>query len=239
MPTFFARRYVRKPEEVGNAEKVLGGLILLLVAGIVTALVIHVATDRNYLFGVSEADYAEQAEAGGARGSDQVPVGDDRLPGGRLSADARQDAASQEAPTLRDPFPEPDLEGWQAPRLTERFTADTLYVKIDGQAEAYLQFHVAGLVFGSYYYQSDTERTVDVYWYDMGTPTNALGMYRSEEAPDATRLSIGRAGYQAGGAVFFCKGASYVQVLPSRPDGADGRAALKIAERLAERIADQ
>jgi hypothetical protein len=61
-------------------------------------------------------------------------------------------------------------------------------------------------------------------------------MYRAEEPPDAATIPIGRAGYQVGGAVFFCKASSYVQVLPSRPDNAAADAALKIAQRVAERI---
>jgi hypothetical protein len=131
-------------------------------------------------------------------------------------------------------FPAPGLAGWQAPTRVERFSADDLYVKIDGRAEAYLKFHVVGLTFGTYVFAGDAARTVDVYWYDMGAPANALGMYESEEAPGATPVAIGRRAYQVGGAVFFCKGSSYVQVLPSRLD--DGPISLKIAEHLAERI---
>ena len=76
------------------------------------------------------------------------------------------------------PFPAPGLEGWRAPEQLDRFTAENLYVKIDGRAEAYLKFHVVGLTFGRYCHESDTGRTVDVYWYDMGTPSNALGIYK-------------------------------------------------------------
>ena len=203
MPTFFARRYARKLDAVGNIEKTLGVLIILLLAAIVVAFGVQVATDRDYLFDVAETQADESAVA---------------------------------APSGENPFPPSDLAGWSAPRRAEHFSPDRLFIKIDGQAEAYLKLHVAGLTFGSYYLESDANRTVDVYWYDMGTPAGAQSMYESEKAPDATVVAIGHAGYQAGGAVFFCKGSSYVQVLPAGTDDADGRAALKIAARVAERI---
>jgi len=215
MRTFFARRYMRRIEQVGNTEKVLGIVILLLVAAVCVAFVLQVTTDRDYLFSVDEQAYE---------------------PGAPEAADTEAETVRRSTGEKDNPFPHPGLEDWRPPSRVDRFTADNLYVKIDGRAEAYLRFQVVGLTFGVYRHVSDTGRTLDVYWYDMGTPENALGMYRSEQPPDATTIPIGRAGYQVGGAVFFCKASSYVQVLPSRPDDAAAEAALRIAEHLAERI---
>jgi hypothetical protein len=215
MPTFFARRYMRPLEAVSRTEKTVGVVIVLLVAVIVAIFVLQVATDRDYLFEVAEQAYTPTAAAGVGSwpGAEPAPAG--------------------EAQSL---FPDPGLDGWHVPRQVERFAADNLYVKIDGRADAYMKFGVVGLTFGRYYHSDGAERTVDVYWYDMGTPANALGMYWSEEAPDATPVSFGQAGYQVGGAVFFCQGSSYVQVMPSSFGDADAQAALSIAERLAEQI---
>jgi hypothetical protein len=215
MPTLFARRYARKTEEVGNTEKVLGSLILLIVAGIVVLFVVQVATNEEYLFLVDENAYLPTATQPGAAGI--------------LRAQSTGTAAE-------NPFPDPPLEDWRAPVRVERFTADNLYTKIDGRAEAYLKLHVVGLTFGTYRHRADAARTIDVYWYDMGTPANALDMYRSEQAPGGASISVGSEGYQIGGAVFFCAGSAYVQVLPNRLDDADANAALKIAERLADRV---
>jgi hypothetical protein len=133
-------------------------------------------------------------------------------------------------------FPAAGLAGWRAPDKVEHFSPDDLYIKIDGQADVLLRFHVAGLTFGTYTGTGDPAPSVDVYWYNMGTPADAEEMYRSELPPGTTPLAIGAAGYQVGGAVFFWKNASYVQVLPSQPDEAGGQAARQIAERIAERI---
>lgn len=214
MPTLFARRYARKTEEVGKTEKVLGLVILLLAAGTIAAFVVQVATNEDYLFDVDEQAYAPATESDAAK------------------------AETVDTPPVegQNPFPEPGLEGWRAPTRVDRFDQDNLYMEIDGRAVAYLRQGVVGLTVGSYHHRDDADRTLDVYLYDMGEPANALAMYRSEEAPDAPRVPLGQEGYQVGGAVFFCKGSSYVQVLPSRLDDADAHAALKIAERVAERI---
>lgn len=217
MPTFFARRYSRKVEEVGNTEKVLGVVILLLVAGIITAFVVQVATDREYLFNVDEQGYPARDDA------DRPRSVEGSLP-------------SAGPFSVESPFPDPGLDDWRAPARVDRFGADELYVKIDGRAEAYLRFGVVGLTFGTYRHERDVDRTVDVYWYDMGQPANALSMYESEQPPDVASVPVGRAGYQVGGAVFFCKGSSYVQLIPARPDEADANAVLRIAKRLADQI---
>jgi hypothetical protein len=225
MPTLFARRYLRTTEDIGRAEKVLGLIILLLVLGVVAAFVFHVVTNRDYLFTVAEEAYGPAA-AGSLAGDARAPV------------DVEREPAADAVTVATDPFPVPGLDDWRPPTEIDRFDPDTLYLKIDGQAPAYFHYGFVELVFGTYTHATDGDRTVDVYWYDMGNADNALAMYRAEEPPDATRVAIGREAYQVGGAVFFCKGASYVQVMPSGLDKEDALAALKIAERLAERITD-
>ena len=214
MPTFFARRYMRKLEQVGSTEKVLGLVILLLLASLAALFGAQVATDDEYLFNVDDATYRGEGEARGPAAASE---------GG--------------ADGLQNPFPDPGIEGWLPPRKVSRFTPENLYLKINGRADAYLQFHVVGLTFGTYHHQTDSDRALDVYWYDMGESENAFGMYRSEAPPDLEPVEFGREGYQTGGAVYFWKGSSYIQVLPTSFDAVDPTAALKIAERLAERAA--
>jgi len=151
---------------------------------------------------------------------------------------AEAHVAEDDSDITENPFPDPGLEGWQRPGEISRYTPDTLYIKIDGRAGLYLQFHVVGLTFGTYRHQADNTRTIDVYWYDMGQAANALGVYRAEAAPEATPLPFGQQGYQTGGAVFFIKSAAYVQVLPGSTDQADAAAAMEIARRIAELIED-
>ncbi|UCF32582.1 MAG: hypothetical protein JSV78_09630 [Phycisphaerales bacterium] len=133
------------------------------------------------------------------------------------------------------PFPDIAAKGWQVPSQVDRFTPENLYIKINGRADVYLQFHVVSLIFGTYFHQTEGERTIDVYWYDMGTPANALGIYQAEASPGAEPVPVGQNGYQVGGAVFFHKGGCYVHVLPADPN--DAGVALAIARRIDENIA--
>jgi len=215
MPTLFARPYVRRIADVGKTEKVLGVLILLLVAAAVVAFVVQVATSKEYLFDIAAETYAPPTAK---------PTGAEALGTPATTFDAE------------NPFPDPALAGWSAPGRVDRFDADNLYIEIDGRAAAYLQHGCVGLTVGTYQHETDADRAIDVYWYDMATPENALAMYRSEEPPEAPPILIGRAGYQVGGAVFFCKGPSYVQVIPRGLGDDDGQAALKIAQRVVSQM---
>lgn len=135
--------------------------------------------------------------------------------------------------TAELPFPDPGVAGWRSPQRIFRYSRDNLYTKIDGGAEVYLQLGMVALTFGAYSSVDDLKHTVDVYWYDMGDAANALAVYRAEAAPGAMPITIGDEGHEIGGAVFFRKGASYVQVLPSALVEADAHAARGIAENFA------
>ncbi len=145
-------------------------------------------------------------------------------------------SAAQPDAAGANPFPPPELSGWRIPAKVARFTPDTLYEKINGRAGLYLQYKVVGMTFGTYFHQTKRDQTIDVYWYDMGEPQNALGAYKAEAPADGTSLDLGSQGYTIGGAVFFIKGASYLQVLPSTEGEETAQAAMNIAQRIAGSI---
>lgn len=216
MPSFFSRRYIRPLAAVGRVERTLSVLILLLMASVVAAFVHQSLTNREYLF---ELDPALE----------------------RAAAPTEHDAAAPgDSPTYvaegDNPFPTLEAAGWSRPAQVARYTPDDLYVKINGRVGLYLQYHVAGLTFGEYSLIGQPDRTIDVFWYDMGGPENALGIYRAESPPDGAAVPIGAGGYETGGAVFFIKGGCYVQVLPTTTEAADAAVAMEIARKIGERI---
>jgi hypothetical protein len=213
MPTFFGRRYYRPSGYIGRTEKAAGLIILALLAVITIGFARQFKAGQKPLFDVDPSVYAATDESGAGSGAGEIVRGP-------------------------SPFPDPGVADWQAPREVSRYTPENLYVKINGRADLYLQFQVVSLTFGSYQHNADAERTIDVYWYDMGEPPNALGIYQTEAPPEAHTVPLGRAGYQAGGAVFFHKGPSYVQVLPTSFTEDDGLAALEIARQIDGRITD-
>jgi len=215
MPTFLSRRYRRPIKQVGATERTISVLILLCTCVIVAAFVVQVVTNEDYLFSTDEEAYGRtgerEATAGATTGGSNVPM-------------------------TASPFPDSGLEDWLSPRQVARYSPDDLYKKIDGRAPAYLERGCVGLTFGRYEHRSDPVRALDVYWYDMGAPDNAVAMHRIEAAPVAEGVAIGTGSYQIGGAVYFCKGSSYVQVLPSSLGPADAEAARAVAQRIAEII---
>lgn len=158
-----------------------------------------------------------------------------RRPAPLPQASTTSDAQARRKDSNRHAFPALALPEWLSPTGIEHFSPDELYIKIDGQAEAYLSFGVVGLSFGTYSRRDDATRTIDVYWYDMGSPESARRILEQEQPADRTVVSIGDAAYTSAGAVFFRVGRHYVQVLPAQ--SADAEVARRIAEHLAASIA--
>jgi hypothetical protein len=209
MFSFPSRHYARRIEHVGRTERLVGVLVMLLLAAIVAALIKTAVSDGESLFDVDEAAFAPEGTSNSARTS-----------------------AGEHA----NPFPEAGAIGWRRPTNVLWYAPYDLHIKINGRADLYLQHGVSGLTFGTYTHESDADRSIDVYWYDMDEASSATSIYRAEAAPGAAPVSVGAEGYQIGGAVFFHLGASYVQALPGSVGEADAAACLEIAKQIAERI---
>lgn len=218
MPTLFGRRYMRGPQQVGRTEKILGLVILLLVAGVVGLFVAALTGPQTPTDAADQQLYALAEESRPA-----APA---------ISDAGGQPSSADDAVLLRQLAP----AGWELLEPIERFGPDELYIKIDGQAAAYLHHGFVELVFASYAREDDPERALDLYWYRMEQPAGASALYGAERPPEVGTLSLGAEGYQVGGAVFFWQGVNYVQVLPSGLEAADAAAVLELARRLAERI---
>lgn len=125
---------------------------------------------------------------------------------------------------------------WQPSGSVETFTAENLYVKIDGRAEQYLQYGVVGLECQTYAAPDDPDRFVDVFVYHMGTPIQAFGIFSAERGEGAERISLGEQGYRSGPNLFFWQGPYYVQVLASEDAPSLREAAQRLAQALSARL---
>jgi len=133
-------------------------------------------------------------------------------------------------------FPPIDLPGWRAPENVRVFSATNLWEKIDGRADLYLTYNVAGLTFGTY--RSESGAGLDVYWYDMTAVDNAFGIFQAELGEHGEPVAIGRAGYRVGAGVFFWKGAHYVRVEAAEESEEIAAASEAVAKAIAERVPD-
>jgi hypothetical protein len=82
----------------------------------------------------------------------------------------------------------PEIKGWKAAGEISVYNQETLFEYIDGAADAFLAYGFKILKTRDI---SADELIVTVDIYDMGTPLNAFGMYRSERSAEQKTLSIG------------------------------------------------
>lgn len=106
-------------------------------------------------------------------------------------------------------------KGWKLYDKVQQFTAHNLYEQIDGRAELFLAYDVVGLTYASFENPADTAQSLNVSVYDMGTPTNAFGIFSVERSQGETPVHIGRAAYRSGANYYVWKGRYYVSIIAS------------------------
>jgi hypothetical protein len=125
-------------------------------------------------------------------------------------------------------------EGWKLHDKVTQFTPENLYQQINGRAEYYLAYDVVGMTFASFDKSADDSIFIDLSIYDMGTPTNAFGVFSGERPLDVPRLKLGRDAYRIGANHYIFQGQYYVQVT-----AADDTDELRqVSEDLAEEVTD-
>lgn len=105
--------------------------------------------------------------------------------------------------------------GWEIFDKVMKFTAENLYEQIDGRAEFFLAYDVISMIFASFINRADTGQFIDLSIYDMGTPTNAFGVYSLERSQGEPSLDLGRTGYRSDANYYIWKGQYYIKVIAS------------------------
>jgi hypothetical protein len=169
----------------------------------------------------------DQAE--GARGQALKPAARPGVPAS-TSAPA--------APPLGDVLTKAIPGGWKLTGPVEQYTPQSLYEKIDGLADLFLSYDVAGLTVASYRKPADLDVLLDVFIYDMGTPTNAFGVFSVERSSDEPAVDIGRAAYRSEASVFVWKGQYYLKIVTADSSTELGSVALPLAQQVAAVLPD-
>ncbi|MCL5270753.1 MAG: hypothetical protein M1457_09455 [bacterium] len=130
------------------------------------------------------------------------------------------------------------VDGLKPTGPTEFYTPETLYEKIDGRADQYLEYDVAGLACRTFALAGDARQYVDLYEYDMGNPLRAFGVYALERDPEGQPVDLGGAAsdgdaYRSGASIFFRRGSVYAMTMPSDESPALAAAALALARAAA------
>jgi hypothetical protein len=106
-------------------------------------------------------------------------------------------------------LPEPSEVG-ASPSGEQKFFSSDLYQYIDGGADIYLDYGLVALLHQEYKTPS-TDITLDIY--NMGTQSNAFGIYAAESSPDYHFLPIGAEGYGTNEILNFFQDEFYVKLL--------------------------
>ncbi len=106
-------------------------------------------------------------------------------------------------------------DGWKIYDKVMGFTAENLYELIDGGAELYLAYDMAKMLFIDFVHKTNMNLSIELYIYDMGTPTNAFGIFSTERFQTAPSLSFGRDSYSVDAHYFIWTGRYYIRIIAS------------------------
>ena len=104
---------------------------------------------------------------------------------------------------------------WHIYDQVKQFSPENLYEQINGRAELYLSYDIVKMTYATFENPADPRQFIELCIYDMGTPTNAFGVFSVERSRDAPSVEFGRAGYRSGASVYVWDGHYYVTVIGS------------------------
>jgi len=102
-----------------------------------------------------------------------------------------------------------EINGWIKSAKDIHYSKDNLYDYIDGGAELYLSYGFTKLWVRKYQKKDQTEIIVDVF--DMGSSTNAYGVF--SHSRESSSALVGQGSEYAGGLLIFWKGQYYISIL--------------------------
>ena len=124
----------------------------------------------------------------------------------------RQIIASQSLPETAASF---TPKGWQIFEEVKQFSPENLYEQINGRASFFLAYDMIQMTYVSFVNSVNPAQFIDLSIYDMGTPTNAFGVFSAERSQGESPLDLGRGGYRADANYFIWKGQYYLRIISS------------------------
>jgi hypothetical protein len=103
--------------------------------------------------------------------------------------------------------------GLRASGSPETFNPDTLWEKINGQAEFYLSAGFVSLTSQLYEWVEDVGSMIEVNAYHMGGMLNAFSVFSLQRRDDAQTIDVARFAYQSENTVYLVHGPFYVEIL--------------------------
>jgi len=129
-------------------------------------------------------------------------------------------------------------EGWQIFDKIKQFMPENLYEQIDGRASFFLAYDMVEMTHVAFENSAHPGQFLDLSIFDMGTTTNAFGVFSTERSPEAPSLDIGRSGYRSGANYFVWKGRYYIRLISSEATNELRRIDMDLIRKVIEHLPD-
>lgn len=123
--------------------------------------------------------------------------------------------------------------GFKAASPAESYTPQTLYEKIDGKAELYLEAGFVAMKCQRFASLADPGAWLEVFAYDMGDAVNAFSVYGQQRRSDVKPLDVTPFAYKTVDGVYFSAGGTYVEIHGSAQTPELDAAMLAVAKSVA------
>ncbi len=107
----------------------------------------------------------------------------------------------------------PEIEGFTPLAPSESFGPENLSDKIDGKAELYLPAGFKEMSCRKFGLNTADKAYVEVFIYDMGSPSNAFAVFSGQRRPGSPTLPLTANAYATANALFFTQGRFYVEIV--------------------------
>jgi hypothetical protein len=146
-----------------------------------------------------------------------------------------QIVASQSLPAMvSDSTP----KGWQIFDEVKQFTPENLYEQINGRASFFIAYDMIRMTYVSFVNSDKTSQFINLSIYNMGTPTNAFGVFSAERSQGESPLELGRAGYRSDANYFIWKGQYYIRIISSEATNEFQRIGMDLARKVTDFLLD-
>lgn len=129
-------------------------------------------------------------------------------------------------------------KGWQIFDEVKEFTPENLYEQINGRASFFLAYDMIRMTYVSFVNSDETAKFIDLGIYDMGTPTNAFGVFSTERSQGESPLNLGRVGYRSDANYFIWKGRYYIRIISSETTEEFQRIGMDLARKVTDFLVD-
>jgi hypothetical protein len=123
-------------------------------------------------------------------------------------------------------------KGWQIFDEVKQFTPENLYEQIDGRASFFLAYDMIRMTYVSFTPSDEIAKFINLSIYDMGTPTDAFGVFSAERSQGESTLNLGRAGYRSDANHFIWKGQYYIRIISSEATDEFQRIGMDLARKV-------